>query len=131
MKLKSKRLILISTFCIFIFVIGVGYALMRINTSIEKALNISNMNILAQGISEKIVSKGIIAEGDIPIPQLDISFKEHYAPDGKLVDKWGIPYNISVKKIGNKLFIIIKSAGPDKLFDTKDDMQLEKEYILK
>ena len=129
--MKFKILIFISTICIVLLVIGVSYALIRINTSAQKALNVSNMNILAQGISEKIISREIIPEGDISVPQLDISFKEHYAPGGKLVDGWGTPYNIKVKRTGNKLFVVIKSAGPDKSFNTKDDMQLEKEYILK
>ncbi|MGB9621422.1 MAG: competence type IV pilus major pilin ComGC [Brevinematia bacterium] len=49
---------------------------------------------------------------------------EGYLKSSALTDEWGTEYNFQVK--GNK--IMITSAGPDKKFNTKDDITIEESF---
>lgn len=49
---------------------------------------------------------------------------EGYIKSSALTDEWGTEYKFEVK--GNK--VIITSAGPDKKFNTKDDIVIEETF---
>ena len=115
-------------FVAIVFILFIVFLVSKFVDATKERLTFSNIHGLAKGYLEIINNIDWNDAKEIKNNNYNNQINPRYSPDiynGKYVDSWGIPLEITLFNLTSNLGVKIVSAGRDNILGTQDDISVE------
>lgn len=124
MKIRNKYLLLV---VIVLLIIGGGIITEATITQVKKMKTMDTMGQIVVTMCKTLGTNNV--DGYKTTQEVQRVFPSIHVKDGEILDSWGRPIKVSIKKVNNVFIVEMVSAGVNKVVGTKDDIIMKRTIL--